>query len=78
MHLFFIAVPFPSLSQSPLKSLDELKNAEIVFSKEAEGAEMTFSPHDSSYNNDVPDEVIFYEPTFSLLIIFLWSYAYGI
>ena len=48
---------FTRLSQSPLKGLDEQKNAEIVLSKEAEAAEMNFSPQDSSYNNDVPDEV---------------------
>jgi len=47
-----------TLSQSPLKSLDELKNAEIVFSKEGGASDITFSPQDSSYNNVVPDEIV--------------------
>ena len=49
-----------SLSQCPVKSLDDMKNTEIVLSKEAESAEINFSPQDSSYQNDVPDEVSFH------------------
>ncbi|XP_065055553.1 anaphase-promoting complex subunit 7-like [Rhopilema esculentum] len=50
------------LSQCPVKSLDDMKNTEIVLSKEAESAEINFSPQDSSYQNDVPDEIFDSDP----------------